>query len=195
MGALRSLFSLWTWEQWLPSMYFKLVTWIWQLFWATFRSLDCLINANVAVLGTNQSLYCPIFCYDFVYVVQNFRWGWGYLLHRRIGYLCVCILNISSLLRYFEHGNMNNGIWFLPKTAAYRFHQTVPALVNTIVASTLQDLVFLRRLYPRLQVWFDWFNTTQVSGGLGTRPLRGIWFWKCKGQWVWFGCMGQFKNA
>ena len=45
----------------------------------------------------------------------------------------------------------------------------------------LQDLAFLRRLYPRLQVWFDWFNTTQVSGGLGT-----------SGQWVCFGGMGQF---
>ena len=40
------------------------------------------------------------------------------------GYLCVCIPNIRSLLWYFEHGNMEYIIWFLPKTAAYR-HQTV----------------------------------------------------------------------
>jgi len=36
----------------------------------------------------------------------------------------------------------------------------------------VQDLVFLRLLYPRLVVWFDWFNTSQVSGGLG--PGKGM---------------------
>ena len=30
----------------------------------------------------------------------------------------------------------------------------------------LKDLVFLSHLYPRLQVWFDWFNTTQVRATL-----------------------------
>ena len=45
------------------------------------------------------------------------------------------------------------------------------SLDSTLVCKTgwfipLKDLVFLSHLYPRLQVWFDWFNTTQVRAPL-----------------------------
>ena len=45
----------------------------------------------------------------------------------------------------------------------------------------VQDLVFLRLLYPRLVVWFDWFNTSQVSGSLGR---WGVYAVHCLGECV-----------
>lgn len=45
--------------------------------------------------------------------------------------------------------------------------------VNIFVC-VLQDLVFLRRVFPRLQVWFDWFNETQVRLSSSSHTVSSV---------------------
>ena len=49
------------------------------------------------------------------------------------------------------------------------FFITMETLLSRMEEEGRVDVVFLSHVYPRLQVWFSWFNTTQVQ------PVRPVW--------------------
>lgn len=51
------------------------------------------------------------------------------------------------------------------------FFVTMETLLLRMEAEGQVDMAFLSHIYPRLQVWFSWFNTTQV--GTRTCPTVG----------------------
>ena len=58
-------------------------------------------------------------------------------------------LTLETLVQRMQREDKMVGMW-----CGLTYQKTVNVCV--------QDVAFLRRVFPRLQVWFDWFNETQV---------------------------------
>jgi hypothetical protein len=57
---------------------------------------------------------------------------------------------------YFEDSFINSGIMCAELATAYEDEKAL-GIANE------EDEVFFERLYPRLETWFQWFNTSQTG--------------------------------